>query len=217
MILILKIIFAFWETHPSDVVHHILTYPLGMSESSLLPGSFSTCCLIFSSRPEASAPWYWSMRTLLRKNKNVGVAEMLLVAAVAWERKEGDWHWSHMPNHTHTLDFFICIAQWMTWGCRHVWGYKSFFLFTASPMNTWTTEYLVFRLWYSRLYYQNSLCKKNLTWQTCTSTSRKTTCGYLLLSMLKAGDILTQGRHLGSEEVFNRKLLSTKPEVQLIG
>lgn len=39
-----------------------------------------------------------------------------------------------------------------------------------------------------------------LTWHTWTSTSRKTTCGYLLLSMLKAGAILTQGWQLGREE-----------------
>lgn len=39
-----------------------------------------------------------------------------------------------------------------------------------------------------------------LTWHTWTSTSRKTTCGYLLLSMLKAGAILTQGWQLGRED-----------------
>lgn len=61
-----------------------LTYPLGMSESSPFPGSFSVRCLIFSSRPAASAPWYWSTFTRFLKNKNVGVAEMLLAAAVAW-------------------------------------------------------------------------------------------------------------------------------------
>lgn len=64
-----------------------LTYPFGMSESSLFPGSFSVCCLIFSSRPAASAPWYWSTLTLFLKNKNVGVAEMLLAAAVAWGKE----------------------------------------------------------------------------------------------------------------------------------
>lgn len=69
------------------IISTALTYPLGMSESSLLPGSFSTCCLILSSRPEASAPWYWSTRTLFRKNRNVGVAEMLLAAAVPFETR----------------------------------------------------------------------------------------------------------------------------------
>lgn len=68
--------------------HFPLTYPFGMSESSLFPGSFSVCCFIFSSRPAASAPWYWSTRTRFLKNKNVGVAGMLLAAAVAWEREE---------------------------------------------------------------------------------------------------------------------------------
>ena len=73
------------------LIQQTLTYPFGMSESSLFPGSFSVCCLILSSRPEASAPWYWSTRTRFRKNKNVGVAEMLLAAAVAWEKHKRFW------------------------------------------------------------------------------------------------------------------------------
>lgn len=91
-----------------------LTYPFGMSESSLFPGSFSVCCLIFSSRPAASAPWYWSTRTLFLKNKKVGVAEMLLAAAVAWEthtERERDglvrvlWHLRCLEPGSSSLDW----------------------------------------------------------------------------------------------------------------
>lgn len=83
--------------------------------SSLLPGSFSRCCLILSSSPTASAPWYWSMRTLLRKNRNVGVAEMLLVAAVPCEQmcphecfRQCHLHHGQRPHPTNTHIYFIC-------------------------------------------------------------------------------------------------------------
>lgn len=72
-----------------DQSKEIHTYPLGISVSSLFPGSFSRCCFIFSSKPTASAPWYWSIRTLFRKNRNVGVADILLVAAVPWNAESG--------------------------------------------------------------------------------------------------------------------------------
>lgn len=88
-----------------------LTYPFGMSESSLFPGSFSVCCLILSSKPAASAPWYWSTRTRFLKNRNVGVAEMLLAAAVAWEKES--WFCkislaSSRPRLKQTVDLKLC-------------------------------------------------------------------------------------------------------------